>query len=96
MNEKTAVLDLTNCEHWDELHSRIKKALGFPQHYGNNWDAFWDCINRDCDICFLIVLGTSKIADELIPEIQTMKELLEKNRQRWKNSNCPFNYRLVD
>ena len=41
---KVIELDLTGCKYWSELHERIKKAFGFPEWYGKNWDAFWDCI----------------------------------------------------
>ena len=26
------------------LHQRIRKAFGFPDYYGENWDAMWDCL----------------------------------------------------
>ncbi|WP_442961408.1 barstar family protein [Pseudomonas sp. BRG-100] len=28
----------------EELHFFLKDALGFPEWYGCNWDAFWDAI----------------------------------------------------
>lgn len=27
-----------------ELHDALARALGFPEWYGRNWDAFWDAI----------------------------------------------------
>ena len=29
----------------DEIHSLLAKSLEFPEYYGNNWDAFDECIN---------------------------------------------------
>ena len=29
---------------WGTLHQRIRKAFGFPDYYGENWDAMWDCL----------------------------------------------------
>ena len=29
----------------DEIHSLLAKAMEFPEYYGNNWDAFDECIN---------------------------------------------------
>ena len=26
------------------LHRRIRKTFGFPDYYGENWDAMWDCL----------------------------------------------------
>ncbi len=27
-----------------QLHELLARAFGFPDFYGKNWDAFWDCI----------------------------------------------------
>lgn len=27
-----------------EMHQVIREALDFPDYYGCNWDAFWDCL----------------------------------------------------
>ncbi len=37
-------LDFTNVEHYFEFHYIIKKELAFPDYYGCNRDAFWDCL----------------------------------------------------
>ena len=38
-------LDLYGISDSFDLHDFLKKNLGFPKHYGHNWDAFWDMIN---------------------------------------------------
>lgn len=37
-------IDFSSCRVPDEVHERIKASLGFPEYYGNNWDALWDCL----------------------------------------------------
>lgn len=32
------------------LHQELKDSLQFPDYYGMNWDAFWDCITSDIEI----------------------------------------------
>lgn len=38
------VLDFSKIKYYSELHEIIKKELDFPDYYGKNWDAFWDCL----------------------------------------------------
>ena len=38
------VLDFRNVEYYLEFHAVIKKELDFPDYYGCNFDALWDCL----------------------------------------------------
>ena len=42
---ETVILDLSDCKYVGELHQKIKDAFIFLDYYGENWDAFWDCID---------------------------------------------------
>ena len=44
MNMKKYILDFTNVKKRLEMHGIFKEVLEFPDYYGCNWDAFWDCI----------------------------------------------------
>lgn len=37
-------IDFSGVEHYTQLHLEISRALDFPDYYGCNWDAFWDCL----------------------------------------------------
>ena len=37
-------IDFSNVEQYLEMHKTIGEALDFPEYYGCNWDAFWDCL----------------------------------------------------
>lgn len=39
-------IDFTNVQHYLEMHFVIRKALDWPDYYGCNWDAFWDCLTN--------------------------------------------------
>jgi len=38
-----AVIDVSDVTNAGDLHERIAAALGFPDYYGRNWDAFDEC-----------------------------------------------------
>ena len=37
------ILDFTNCKHLLDLHKELKEKFGFPDYYGENLSALWDC-----------------------------------------------------
>ena len=39
-------IDFTNVKSYLEMHFVIQKALDWPDYYGCNWDAFWDCLTN--------------------------------------------------
>ena len=37
-------IDLRNISRWREMHLLFKDVLDFPDYYGCNWSALWDCL----------------------------------------------------
>ena len=37
-------IDFRDARSYADIHDIIKKELDFPDHYGKNLDAFWDCL----------------------------------------------------
>ena len=37
-------LDFSKVNYINEVHQIIKDELDFPDYYGMNWSAFWDCL----------------------------------------------------
>ena len=37
-------LDFSKVNYINEVHQIIKEELDFPDYYGMNWSAFWDCL----------------------------------------------------
>jgi RNAse (barnase) inhibitor barstar len=42
-------VDVSKASSPEELHALLAKAFGFPDYYGQNWDAFDECI-RDVSV----------------------------------------------
>ena len=42
-------LDFTGCRYLGEIHKILKDKFGFPEYYGENLDALWDCLDNYCD-----------------------------------------------
>ena len=73
-------IDFTNINYFLEIHYIIKKALDFPDYYGCNLDALWDCL-RDMigDPIHIEIIGLDvverKFGDYAIKLVETFKEL---------------------
>ncbi|MBR0349678.1 MAG: barstar family protein [Clostridia bacterium] len=92
---KKAIIDLTDCDDVFDLQERIKVGMDFPNWYGRNWSAFWDMINKETDVDFVIVKGSKTVSDDLNKSIEIMAEILERNKRYW-GTGCPFDYEFID
>ena len=90
---RPATLDLSGCNTLWDLHTRISDSLNFPDYYGKNWSAFWDCLSVDCEYNFIIVTGESKVANVLKESVEKMNEILERNKRYWDGK---FDYEIID
>ncbi len=93
---KKATVDLTNCKHWYDFHERFQKSLDFPDYYGKNLPAFWDCLSVDCDVDFITIVGSKTLPEDLQKEFAKIKELLEDHKKKWENTKYPFDYEIID
>ena len=76
------IIDFSSVKDTFEMHSVIAEALDFPDYYGHNLDALWDCL-RDisCESFHLEIRGFDNIK-ALFPDkaeaiIEMLKELRE-------------------
>ncbi len=42
-------LDFTGCRYLGEIHKILKRQFRFPECYGENLSALWDCLDNYCD-----------------------------------------------
>ena len=76
INEIT--LDLTGCRSPLLLHLIIKEAFGFPDFYGKNLDALWDCLRDYCrEDSIIYVKGTRTLPKEWREYMEKVYEIFK-------------------
>ncbi|AMJ64242.1 barstar family protein [Hymenobacter sp. PAMC 26628] len=70
-------IDLTNVDTKAGFHMTMKSQLGFPDWYGDNWDAFWDAITRlvempDC----LVLQNWETFAQACSKDMQILRQIV--------------------
>ena len=62
---ETITLDFTGCKSLLQLHLIFKETFGFPDFYGKNLDALWDCLRDYCrENRIIYVKGTKTLPKE--------------------------------
>lgn len=57
-------LNLNGIEDKKDVHRYIAAALDFPDYYGKNLDALYDCLTDICDDTCLGIYGLGELGDE--------------------------------
>ena len=73
INENPIILDFTGCRRLGEIHKILKERFGFPEYYGENWSALWDCLDG-------LFAGEGPRTVKIIGLKTLPKELNEENR----------------
>jgi len=85
MTADTITLTVSDAMSARSLHENLAAALGFPEYYGKNWDAFWDCITDPGQSTMprrLIIKGFGVLQDRLPREADLLRRcLLDRQRQ---------------
>lgn len=72
------VLDFTDCKYPADIHRVLKESFGFPEYYGVNWDALWDCLNDlffSSEEALVKICGISTLDKEMQAYLKPMFEL---------------------
>jgi ribonuclease inhibitor len=73
-------LDVAGITNKEQLHALLREHLGFPDHYGCNFDAFRDCITDPAQSRMpvaLRLLGLDALASVLPREARLLRQCLE-------------------
>ena len=79
MSKEKYTIDFTNVNHYLEMHFVIREALDFPDYYGCNWSAFWDCLNDMYgDPIHIEIIGLEVIESKFGDAAEKMIEILRR------------------
>ncbi len=74
-----------------DFHKTIKKQLNFPDYYGENLDALWDCIRCINIPCKLVWLDYKTSQNNLGPYFQEICQIF--NEAQVEQQNFRVEYR---
>lgn len=87
MSKEKYIVDFTNVKYYLEMHEVIEKSLDFPDYYGCNWDAFWDCLSEMYgDPVHIEIIGI----DVLESKFEGVADKMIKILKRYKHFNNDF------
>ena len=74
-------VDFKDVRYYTDIHDAIKRGLDFPEYYGTNLDAMWDCLtdtvlSGNCEITFLNFDRVEKINKEYAEKIECVLKRL--------------------
>ena len=79
MSKEKYIVDFTNVKYYLEMHEVIKKSLDFPDYYGRNWSAFWDCLyDMRGDPVHIEIIGLDSLESKFEGVSDKMIEILKR------------------
>lgn len=87
------VIDVGEAGDAADLHLRLMTALGFPEWYGRNWDAFWDSITSLIDMpLHLRLQGWTALEMRLPRDAKLMKKCLDDMQAEYPEAASAVEY----
>ncbi|WP_257974521.1 barstar family protein, partial [Vibrio parahaemolyticus] len=78
-------IDLIMIENENQLHELMANCFGFPDYYGKNWDAFWDCL-CDSDLPKVIeFVGSSHLKSAHPESFESLKSCFDDLSREYPN-----------
>ena len=75
-------IDLLGASTKEEVHDRIAQALGFPDYYGRNWDAFDECIHDLSEpVSHIRITGVAALEAQLPREARLLRKCFQDYQQ---------------
>ena len=62
-NPRMITIDCSGIQNKDQFHDLLAKELDFPEYYGHNLDALFDCLTDICVPTNIRLLGWNELGD---------------------------------
>ena len=94
-------VDLTGCEYVMDFWERLRRAFGFDEHFGKNWDAFWDMLSWECPAHKVTFIGVNKLPQSWknangVPFPDLIHRTLQRNKELKARYHYEFDYEFID
>ena len=86
--ENPIILDFSKCKCWSDVHLILKEKFGFPEYYGENWSALWDCLDGlflNEDYWEVHIYGYRSMPERWQTECKKMLKIFEDVHKRTPN-----------
>lgn len=64
----TYTVDFKGVKYYSDIHKALKEGLGFPNYYGENLDALWDCLTETVGSNVKIILKNYQDVEKINEE----------------------------
>ena len=93
---KEIVLDGKKIVTPDELHAFLKKALDFPDYYGMNMNALWDCLTEGFEETTKIIWINIEDSKKQLGEdfVSDVIDVMRRGKEYMKNYRVKFDYEI--
>lgn len=92
---KELTINLKEVNNKEGLHNLLSAELGFPDWYGNNWDAFWDLIT-DIELVKmpdrLNLVGFKELLEKLPRDAQLLQQCFLDMKEKYPSIDCEVIY----
>ena len=96
MSVKKYTIDFSNVKYYLEMHQVIRDSLDFPDYYGCNWSAFWDCLTDMYGECIYIeIIGLDVIVNKFEDAAKQMISILERFKHYEKSFENDIRIEIV-
>ena len=80
-------VDFSEVKHYIEIHEVLKRDLDFPDYYGGNLDALWDCLTDQLlsGITYIEFYNVENISDKFEKTWQEITQIFKRTKHAYNN-----------